>query len=484
MIKLLWRFALLIAAGLAFAWIADRPGTVNIQWMNRDIEMSVLFTVISLLCLFAIGLLLWNFLARLWRSPRTARDYLRFRKQKKAYDSLSRGLVAVGAGDAQGASRHAALAAGALKDEPLLTLLEAQAAQLKGDHGAVKRSFEAMAKNPQTEVLGLRGLFTEARHAGDLTAAIQHAEKALALNPRLAWASTAMLQIQAARKDWQAAARTIASQGKSGLLPRPEADRKRAALLTAEALQQEDTNRSTALSLATEAHGLDPSLVPAVLVAARCQIANGATRKALRLLRDGWSESPHPDIAEVMAHAKPGDGPEDRFERVRDLVGRTDDNLEGAYALARAALPARRHDVARQALDPHVKETPQARVCALMADIEQAAGDKGRAREWLSRAIYAPRDPMWVSDGVACPRWTPVSPVTGEIVPCEWKAPFEMLAPPPEPLVPEPATAETGQGQATALSVLPPQKTRDEPLAVPLPRPPDDPGVEADDPRS
>ena len=63
-----------------------------------------------------------------------------------------------------------------------------------------------------------------------------------------------------------------------------------------------------------------------------------------------------------------------------------------------------------------------------MADIEEATGDKGRAREWLARAIRAPRDPMWVSDGVAGPRWVPISPVSGEIVPCQWKTPFEMVA--------------------------------------------------------
>ena len=68
-----------------------------------------------------------------------------------------------------------------------------------------------------------------------------------------------------------------------------------------------------------------------------------------------------------------------------------------------------------------------ARVCALMALVEEAADDKGRAREWLARAIHAPRDPMWVSDGVANTRWQPVSPVTGEIVSCDWKVPYDML---------------------------------------------------------
>ncbi len=471
MINLLWRLALLILAGLAFAWLADRPGTVDIQWMNRQIKMSVLFAAIALALLAALTWLLWTFFSKLWRSPRTAREHWRFRKHRKAYEALSRGLIAASAGDAQSANRFASQAQGTIKDEPLLTLLAVQAAQLKGDRAAVKKNFEAMAKNPATEVLGLRGLFAEAKQSGDLAAAIQHAEKALALNPRLAWASTAMLQIQSARKDWTSAARTIANQGKSGLLQRAEADRKRASLLAAEALNLEESNRAAALSLATEASALDQSLVPASLVAARCHIANGSARKAMRALRDAWAKSPHPDIAEVTAYAKFGDGPEERFERVRDLVGNTEDSIEGAYALARAAIQAKRFEVARKTLEPHVNDTPQARICELMAMIEEAAGDKGRAREWLSRAIHAPRDPMWVSDGVASPRWTPVSPVTGEIVPCEWKAPFEMLA--------QTAIVNDAAGSPSVSLVALAAKNPEEPSNIPQPRLPDDPGVDS-----
>ena len=40
MIKLLWRFSLLVLAALFFTWLADRPGTVTIQWMGREIEMA------------------------------------------------------------------------------------------------------------------------------------------------------------------------------------------------------------------------------------------------------------------------------------------------------------------------------------------------------------------------------------------------------------------------------------------------------------
>jgi HemY protein len=115
-----------------------------------------------------------------------------------------------------------------------------------------------------------------------------------------------------------------------------------------------------------------------------------------------------------------------------------------------------------------------------MSISEEAAGDKGRAREWLARAIRAPRDPMWVSDGVAGPRWVPISPVSGEIVPCQWKTPFEMLAaeqktetiaaPTPTPtLAPTPAPVV----ESTPITIA-------KPAMAELPRPPDDPGLEDD----
>jgi HemY protein len=474
MIKLIWRFALIAALAAGFAWLADRPGTLTIRWLGREIEMSFVAGVaLAILAVVALWFL-WSLFRRLWHSPQSVGQYMRFRKTRKGYESLSRGIIAAGAGDAAAASKHAAIAGNALADEPLVNVLAAQAAQLKGDRASVKRIFESMSKSADTEALGLRGLFAEARQAGDMAAARTHAEKALALNPRLAWASTAVLQVQSAARDWQAAAATIAQQAKSGLLPADEAGRKQAAMLAAQALALEDSNRVKALELATRSHKLDPALVPAALVAARCLIADGSPRKAGKILRETWTRSPHPDLAEVYGNLKPGDGPEARFERVRDFVGDTVSNLEGAFALGRAAARAQRWDVARKALEPHLDDRPQARICALMADIEEAQGDKGRAREWLARALRAPRDPMWVSDGVAAPRWTPVSPVSGEIVACMWKAPFDMPDEMEADRIPAPAATTAPQ-----IAAAPPRETVPAMISQ---RPPDDPGLPDDDP--
>ena len=170
-------------------------------------------------------------------------------------------------------------------------------------------------------------------------------------------------------------------------------------------------------------------------------------------------------MAEIAANAKPADSAEEKFERVRDLVGKPESNLESAFALARAALAAKRWDVAKAALESQIAEQPQARICGLMARIEDAQGEKGRSREWLARALHAPRDPIWVSDGVAAARWTPVSPVTGEIVPCVWKPPFE-----------QPAGTPWQLDSASETPLL--ETAKPKPTKIETQRAPDDPGID------
>lgn len=466
MVKLVWRFALLVLAGLAFAWLADRPGQIEIQWLGRIIHVSVLVGLVLLAFGVILALFFWRLFNKIWHSPKAARESWRFRKHRKAYESLSRGIVAAGAGDASAAARHAAIASQTLKNEPLVHLLTAQAARLRGDKAAVKQAFDTMAAGGETELLGLRGLFSEARQDSDWTQARSIAEKAYAKNPRLEWASTAVLQTQVMAKDWLAAAKTLEQQQKSGLLSRAEAHKKRAIVLAADALALEDVDQAKAMERAGESHAVDVGLVPAALVGARLQIAAGQPKKALKIIRSTWGASPHPDLAALVAKAFPKDTAEERFERVRDLAGTSIDNIEAAYSVAHAAFDAQRLDVARELLQPFTGSRPQQRICALMAQIEDAAGDKGRSREWLAKAIHAPRDPVWVADGVASAHWFPVSPITNEIVSCEWKPPFEQ---------PDGSAITFRDDAAAPKAELP---NPDKPKAQEPLRLPDDPGID------
>jgi HemY protein len=51
--------------------------------------------------------------------------------------------------------------------------------------------------------------------------------------------------------------------------------------------------------------------------------------------------------------------------------------------------------------------------------------DAGRVREWLARAVRAPRDATWIADGVTSDEWAPISPVTGALDAFEWRVPVD-----------------------------------------------------------
>ena len=123
-----------------------------------------------------------------------------------------------------------------------------------------------------------------------------------------------------------------------------------------------------------------------------------------------------------------GDSPRDRLARVQRLLAKHTGGIEGALALARAAIDAREFALARTTLAPYLPQ-PTQRVALLMADLEQAEqGDEGRAREWMARAVHAARDPAWTADGFVSERWLPLSPISGRLDAFEWRLPLTEIA--------------------------------------------------------
>ena len=113
---------------------------------------------------------------------------------------------------------------------------------------------------------------------------------------------------------------------------------------------------------------------------------------------------------------------------MKQLAALTPNSIEGPIAVATAAIEAHQFDDARSALKPLLDDRMTQRVATLMARIEgEEHGDKGRVREWLARAVNAPRDPAWTADGVVAEHWSPVSPVTGMLDAFRWRVPVEPI---------------------------------------------------------
>ncbi len=413
-------FIFLVSAGLA--WLADRPGDIVLHWQGYEIRTSLMIAGLAIAVIFAILAILWTGVRAILRAPGSFETYLGRRRRDRGYKALSDGMIAVGAGDARSAAKAAKESRTLLGAEPLPLLLTAQAAQLAGNAGDARTAFETLAAQPETRVLGLHGLFIEARRQDEHEAARHFAEQAAEAAPRIGWAGVALFEYQARSGEWLGAMRALEANVRSGAVDKATAQRRRAALLTARAMELESGDPTEARAAALEAHRLDPALVPAAVVASRLLSRASDFRRASRVLETTWKTTPHPEIADTYAGVRPGDSVRDRLKRMRRLAELRANHPEGAMAVARAAIDAHDWVAAREVLDGLAKATPSEGVCLLMAEIEEREhGDEGKVRMWLARAINAPRDPVWMADGRVLDNWAPVSPVSGDVGVVEWK---------------------------------------------------------------
>src|SRR5579871_6286293 len=155
----------LVAAG--FAWLADRPGSVVFTWQNYEVRASLMVAAVALLVFITALALLGSLLRGLFSMPGMLGRFVGARRRERGYRALSTGMIAVGAGDVRAAGRAADEALALLGREPMTLLLTAQAAQLAGEAERARREFEALAARPDTRILGLHGLFIEARRQGE-----------------------------------------------------------------------------------------------------------------------------------------------------------------------------------------------------------------------------------------------------------------------------------------------------------------------------
>jgi HemY protein len=420
---------LVIVGLLAFGavWFADRPGEVAITWQGWRIDTSVMVLAAAVAAVAVLAVMLWSVVRAILRSPDILWLYLRSRRGVRGYLAVSQGLIAVGSGDLRAARKFVEEAKRIAPGEPLTLLLSAQTAQLAGDRAEAERTFHAMASREGTKLLGLHGLYIEAQRREDAVAARLYAEEAARHAPAPAWAGQAVLEFRCATGDWNGALDRLERNMKSGLVDRKAYQRQRAVLLTARALAAEEGDRDGARALALEAVKLAPALVPAAALAARLLGEAGELRKAARIIETAWRANPHPDLADAFAHLRPGDSARERLVRVQSLAEKSPGNVEGALAVARAAIDAQEFAIARRVLAP-LTIVPTQRAAVLMAEIEEMEhGDEGRAREWMTRALHARRDPAWTADGFVSERWMPVSPVTGRLDAFQWKDPLAGL---------------------------------------------------------
>ncbi len=427
MIRLVWYIiaSLVVAAGVA--WVISLPGSVLIDAAGYRLQPGLGTVVVALVVIVLLAIAIWAVIRRILAVPRALKRRSALNQKQLGIDALSGSFIALQAGDAARARLLAQEAQARLPENVAARLLEARADLALGDLGAAREHYRAMISNPQTALAALSGLYEQARAQGRGDAALTFAKKARDLAPALPWAKTALFDDMVARAAWDEALAASSEEPAPARTDKQAKRRRQAVLHTAIAVEAEPTDPTKALEHALAALKLKPDFVPAALVSARIHIDRGEVRKAQSLLRRIWRDTGHPHAGLLYAHAQSGASAVERLKKMRDLIPGAPETVDAAEVLARVAADAFDWTLARSALAPFTEKTPRQGVCVLMAEIEEGQNaDQGKAREWLARAVKAPRDPAWTADGLALEDWIPVSPVSGKFDAFVWQVPAEM----------------------------------------------------------
>jgi HemY protein len=441
MLRALWFILLLAVLAAVAMWLADHPGQVSVVWQGYVIETSATVLVVSIAAVGALS----AFAYRLWifvrGVPAALARFRRDARRRRGYLALSRGMVAVAAGD-PGEARRQAGRASDLLDQPSLTmLLSAQSAQLSGDEEAAQKFFNEMLGSPDTEFLGLRGLLGQAMKLENAADALKWARRAGRLKPQSAWVARTLFDLTSRAGLWAEADEALAVATRNKHVSPSEARRPRAVLghlMSIDAGTHGEHAR--ALKLAKKSCQEAPDLSPAHVHFAGLLKAAGKDRKAANTLEAAWAIIPTSEIALAYLEMSGPDASADVMAGVKAAQGLAAFNPKApasALIVARAALKASLWGDARKALKGvELSEIPiSGSYCQLMAGLEEAENqDLIAAREWLVRAASAEPDPTWVCEdcGNAADSWTALCGACGGFDKFQWRLPFRVpgLAPP------------------------------------------------------
>ncbi|MDO7557558.1 MAG: tetratricopeptide repeat protein [Loktanella sp.] len=406
--------------------------TINIAGIELTLSpLQLVFAFVALVVAVWLGLKLLKFFVAAFKflnGDETAISrYFDRNREKKGYEALAEGMMALASGEGHLAMTKAQRADKLLKQPQLTNLLTAQAAEMTGDTKKAEETYKKLLDNDKTRFVGVRGIMKQKLAEGDTDTALKLAEKAFALKPKHEETQDVLLKLQADKADWKGARATLGAKLKSGNLPRDVHKRRDAVLALSEAKDVfEEGNSIEAREAAIEANRLSPDLIPAAVMAARGYIEAGNARYAARVLTKTWGASPHPDIAAAFAEIEPDETPAARIKRFKALIKQTPNHPETKMLLAELNIAAEDFPAAKRALGDLNEADPTSRSLTLMAAIERGQGaDDVVVRGWLARALTAPRGPQWVCEtcGNVHAVWGPTCGNCGSFDTLAWKTP-------------------------------------------------------------
>ncbi len=379
--------ALLVGAGLA--WLADNPGQVVINWQSWLVETSLAVLGFAIAVLLAVGLMV----QKIWYWARRELPFVgvqrHLRQQRRGLDAMNQTVLALSSGRIDDAEKLIAKTKRLLPPQPMLHVLESQAAQLAGNKEKAKQAFEAMLEDKTSAMIGIRGLLGAAIEEDRPNEALRLVEAAREAEPKSQWAIETHFNLLVGQMKWLPALDILKSQAGNSFATDTL---KRNRMLVNYCLAKEADlagKHKEARAYAIAAYGFDKGFEPLVIKLAHFSVADGKIAKAKSYIETAWKTNPTRRLAEAYAQIDPNERPAERLKRFKKLIANNKTHSESKLQRAERAIAAEHYDEARPIVESMMAKGNEPRAYELQALMVLAIGDdnsEAEAENWRMKA--------------------------------------------------------------------------------------------------
>ena len=433
LIKIIGFFLLVLIIALGASELSNSSGFIRLSAFNFEFTVSPLIAFLAfIVVLIGFWLLLkvlgfFNALISFLSGDETAVSrFFSKNRERKGFDALADGMVALASGEGSLAISKAARAEKLLKRPELTNLITAQAAEVLKDKKQAYEFYKKLLNDDRTRFVGVIGIMKQKLSEGDTDLALKLAEKAFSLKPKHEKTQDFLLSLQAEKEDWRGARKTLNAKLKYGNLPRDVHRRRDAVLAFSEAKSILTEGKTIeAQEAAIEANRLSPDLIPAAAMAARSYLSKSKIKNALRVIKKAWEVRPHPDLANVFLEVTESYEDKDRMKSFKTLARTQMNHKETKMFLAELSISSNDFSAAKSFLDSmEIDSGLSSRYLTNKAAIAKGEGAEDQViRGLLNDALKAPRGPQWVCDNCSQvhSNWMPVCKNCSSLDSLSWK---------------------------------------------------------------
>ena len=424
MFQTLWFFIKIVALIALLGWVITLSGETDIEILEYNIKAPTNILLLILLGSILILFFTYKIIKGIFSIPQVISKTREESRHQKGYNALTRGLVAVAAGDSKQATYFARRAQNLLPNfkehdnggaKALHLLLEAQSARLRGEDAVAQNRFETLMLDKDAGFLGIRGLLKTAMDNGNYRLALEHAEHASKLYPNQTWVLQTLYDLQIKNKRWDDVLKTAHKMKKTKTI---ETDKIQSDEVAIHLMRFDDALNEgydkIALNHLKAAYKIDDNFVPTITRYAEYYIAIGKPKKAASFIKKTWSKNPHPDLGKIWDKLAPSAEKTDtkRLQWYKKLVDINPADANSHILAARAAIDLSLWGEARAYLITAQKIMPSAQIFRLLATIEQnSSHNEESIHDLMEKAASALPDKVWIcaQTGMIYEEWTAIA---------------------------------------------------------------------------